>query len=205
MLTVLAEFRRAIANARALIGSAHTVDSSGTPLWSADARAVIVEAAFLKVFIAWETTLEAAFLSFLTGTPSASGTAVVRYASPSDRDHARSMLVGTQRFVDWSTPDTVRKLARVYFDSGHPFETVLSAIHADIIDLKTIRNAAAHLSSSTSTSLDALASRKLSTPVANTTPSALLLSVDPASSTGGTILDSYLELLDSAAERLVHA
>jgi hypothetical protein len=205
MIQLLLDYRSAVASANGLVAGAHEIDAAGAYLWSAEARAIIVEAAFLKVFISWESFLESTFLEFLVGNASAAGNTVVRYASPRDRDHAKKMLIGNQRFVDWANAGDVQKLGWIYLQDGYPFAGVLSSIHSDLMDLKTIRNAAAHNPSSTAAALDALASRKLSRTVSNITPSALLLAADPQSSGGETILGSYLALLDAAANQVVHA
>jgi hypothetical protein len=77
--------------------------------------------------------------------------------------HVNDMLMGSgqRAFVDWSTPETVRKIGRMCFANGDPYETVLSSIHTDLLDLKTVRNAASHVSSTTTAALDALATRRL--------------------------------------------
>jgi hypothetical protein len=89
--------------------------------------------------IAWETIQERAFVEYLMGVTSAAGNIMPRFVQPSDRAHASKMLIGQGRFVDWSTPDPIRKLANNFLGNGEPFETVLASIHADLIDLKTIR------------------------------------------------------------------
>jgi len=71
-------------------------------------------------------------------------------------------------------------------------------------DLKTIRNAAAHLSSTTSTQLDSLAGRLLGSPQTNITVSQLIFSIDPASITGDTIFTTYLTKLDIVAEGITN-
>jgi hypothetical protein len=165
----------------------------------------LVESAFLRLFIAWETFIEDTFIHYMVGTPSARGIVLNRYVAPLDMQHAQSIALGNTRFVDWATPDAVRRLAGLYFHLGDPFESVLSGIHADLLDLKTVRNAAAHLSSTTTAQLDALASRKLGTPVANIGVAAFVTSPDPASVPGESILQTYERSLDAAADLIANA
>jgi hypothetical protein len=66
------------------------------------------------------------------------------------------MLVGTQRFVDWSTPGTVIKLADLYFDGGEPFRTPIVSATAHLERMKRVRNATAHVSKTTQAALDAV-------------------------------------------------
>jgi hypothetical protein len=198
-------FRAGVAAADGLIVAAHQVDAAtAAPLWSLAHRQVITQAAFLSAYIAWESFLEGVFSDYMRGLPSAAGNSFVRYCSPRDDAHCSSMLIGSNKYVDYSNPDILRKLAKLYLQNGAPLEGVLAAIHGDLFDLKTVRNAAAHLSSTTSAPLDALASRKLGAPVANITVYDFILRPDP-NAPGATILQSYLAQLDNAANAVVHA
>jgi hypothetical protein len=205
MLPLLIEFRDAVTVSRRLIAAAHVKDATGAFAWVEADRSVVVEAAFLKVFIAWETVQERSFLEYLMGATSASGSVMPRFVQPKDRAHAAKLLIGAGRFVDWSTPDPVRRLANNFLDNGEPFESVLASIHGDLLDLKTIRNAAAHVSITTVQPLDALASRKLQKNIAGISAAALLLSTDPTSRSGATIFEAYTSVLDEAAQRIIHA
>lgn len=205
MLNRLTDFRNSVALAYRLIGAAHAKDGTGAFTWPQSDREFVVEAAFLKAFIAWETIQEEVFVDYLVGMPSASGNTMTRYGQPLDRAHANRLLIGIGRFADWSTPDTVRKLANNFLQNGEPFERILSSSHSDLIDLKTIRNAAAHVSSSTTQQLDGLASRRLGRNVSGITVADFLLAMDPASPASATIFDSCVLTLDSAAHGIVHA
>jgi hypothetical protein len=204
MLPILQSFRNSIATSQGLIATAYSQGQAGAYLLAPDIRSTIVEAAFLKIFIGWESLLETTFHEFLIGTPSAAGTAITRYGVPVDGAHAHRMTLGSMRYVDWSSPEVVRKLGRNFFLNGDPFETVLASLHSDLIDLKTIRNSAAHLSSTTSAQLDALAGRKLRRAITGMGASDLLLSIDPNSPTNETILQVYVSILDAAAYRITH-
>jgi hypothetical protein len=205
MLPLLTEFREAVTISNRLIAAAHVKDTTGAFAWNEADRFVVVEAAFLKVFIAWETIQEKSFLEFLMGAPSASGSVMPCFVQPKDRAHAVRLLIGMGRFVDWSTPDPVRRLANNFLANGEPFESVLASIYSDLIDLKTIRNAAAHVSTTTIQPLDALASRKLQRNISGISPAAFLLSPDPTSSLGSTIFEGYTSVLDAAAQRIIHS
>jgi hypothetical protein len=204
MLPLLIEFREAITVSRRLIAAAHQKDTTGSYTWAEADRSTVVGAAFLKVFIAWETIEEKSFIEYLVGSPSAAGNVIPCFVQPRDRAHAARLLIGVGRFVDWSTPDPVRKLARNFLANGEPFERVLASIQSDLIDLKTVRNAAAHLSTTTAPLLDALASRKLQRNVSGMSAAAFLLSNDPASTAGLTVFDGYASVLEAAAYNLTH-
>ena len=197
-------FRQSVSDSRGLIVAAHAADAAGVPLWAAKHRTTITQAAFLSIFIAWEHFLESCFADYMTGEPSASGNLVTRWASPPSADHAKAMLIGTQKYADYGNPDIARRMAKLVFLAGQPFETVIASLSASLFDIRTIRNSAAHLSSTTSTALDSLATRLLQKPTTNITVYDLLLSTDPKSPTKGTVLSGFILLLESAAYQIVH-
>ena len=204
LVQTLQDFRNSIASINGLIATAHATDTSGNNLWAIDETIFITESAFLKMFISWESFLEKSFALYLTGNPSIIGNTVIKYASPIDEEHANNLLIGVMKYVDWSTPDIVRKFAKLYFQSGEPYEGAISSVHSDLLDLKTIRNSVAHISSTTTRNLDGLATRKLSRPISGITVYDLILAIDP-NSTGNTILKSYQDNLDVAAEIIAKA
>jgi hypothetical protein len=205
MILILQSFRNTCADARRFVAAAHVQNPpGGAYLWPQADRFLAVEAAFLKTFIAWEHFQEEAFHHLLLGRPTGSGRVIARFALPLDAEHATRILVGTAKHVDWSVPDTVRKLAKLYLQGGDPFENVLPAVHSDLLDLKTIRNAAAHLSTTTTAPLEALASRLLGVQASKTNVAELLLSAVPGQ-LGLTIFGKYAQILDTAANQIVMA
>ncbi|MDQ5985900.1 MAG: hypothetical protein CSYNP_01617 [Syntrophus sp. SKADARSKE-3] len=199
LATSLDTYRIEVALYNGFISRAFTQDSSRNYILTEQERSFVVDSAFLRIFISWETFLESAFISYLIGESSTSGRVAIKYASPQDAQHACEMLIGTQKYVDWANPEIVRRLSRLYFDNGDPIYQVLSSIQSDLFDIRTIRNAAAHLSFTTGHQLDALASRKLRRPHTSITVGDLILSLDPNRTDGTTILANYLSLLDAAA------
>jgi len=107
--------------------------------------------------------------------------------------------------MDWSNPEAIRKISQIFFHQGYVFNTSLSAINNDLMDLKTIRNSAAHMSSTTASKLDGLSTRILSAPCANYTAYRTLFSTDPRSGAAAqTVIDRYLQILDVAAEQIAN-
>jgi len=196
----LIDFRQSVTECKSYIDFAHKVYANGNYKINADLRKFISQSAFLKIFIAWETFLEQSFLDYLMGEPSVLNNRPAKWATPRDKSHANQLLVGTQKYVDWANPDITKKLSDIYFHQGYVFNSQLSAIRTELLDLRTIRNSAAHLSSSTSSKLDGLSSRLLSRQCNNYTAYKLLFSVDPNTQNGNLILDNYLTLLDVSAE-----
>ena len=75
------------------------------------------------------------------------------------------MIIGNFKYFDYANILFVIKLASLYFQNGYPFEPYLSASQTDIGDMRTMRNASAHISSTTQRALEGLAQRILSIPV----------------------------------------
>ncbi len=188
------------AQCAALIATAHRLDQTGLPIFSVAEREMITTAAFLNFFKLWERFLEESIAKYLSGKRPIGGAYLKKRASPRDEDSARNMLIGVMKFFDYANHDNVRKIARIYFDGGGPFEPHLSAVFTDLGDLRIMRNAAAHISSTTQTSLEGLAQRLFVTPQPNITLYDMLLRADPRSATGETVFASYQAKLLATAE-----
>src|SRR5690606_2303094 len=70
----------------------------------------------------------------------------------------------------------------------------------DLADLRTMRNASAHLTSTTQAALESLAQRIFSTPRPGIDLYTMLTSVDPASASGNTVFAERKDLLLIAAK-----
>lgn len=204
LINSLTTFRDSVAEANSFIALAFQQDSNGNYVLSQNEREFITDSAYIKIFIAWETFLENGFIQYMLGEPSILGNAITRYVQPLNEKHANSLLIGTQRYVDWSNPDTVKKLSILHFASGNPFDTFISSMMSDLFDLKKIRNAAVHLSSTTRQQLDSIGTRKLRRPCNNLKVSDIIFAVDPDSAANETILTTYLKKLDVSAEGIAN-
>ena len=196
----LADFQASLAQCDSLIANAHRVDAVGADLFPLPDRQQITVAAFLNLFIAWEEFIEASITDFMMGDATMRGTNPVRHVTPPTREHSNRMVVHTQRYFDYANHDNVRKIAKLYFDAGYPFEMPLSSINAELADLKTIRNACAHLSSSTKTALEGLATRILGQPQPGISVYQLLTTIDPrVQGNATTVYAAYRDKLVAAA------
>ncbi len=203
LIDILNNYRSSIIECSTNLNIAFTTDGGGAYVYAQRQREFIVESAFLKIFISWETYLENAFVSYLLGEPTIAGRVVNKFATPVDFTHAQKLLIGTQRYVDWANSDIVIKLGGLYLEPNNPINVTISSIKSDMDDLKIIRNSAAHMSSTTNAALDALATRKLRTPCSNYSVPQLVLTFDPIAPVNNqTILNTYLLILDAAAESI---
>lgn len=200
--TVLADFQAKATQCNNLIANAHKTDVHGASVLPPVDQQQITVAAFLNLFIAWETFLEEAVAEFMTGSSTISGTAPVKYVAPVTLDDARKMVIGSQRFFDYANVDNVRKVVGLYFKNGYPFEPHLGAVYADIKDMRTMRNASAHLSSSTQTALESLALRIFGSPRIGISLYHLLTAAHPGGSTGQTVFSLYRDVLLAGANQI---
>lgn len=196
----VAAFTAKAAQCDSLIASAHRLDPAGAFIFPPAERELITVAGFLNLFVAWEEFLETTISQFMIGTPTLSGAAPVRYATPPSVVSAKRMLVGTNRFFDYASHEPVRKMVALYFQNGYPFEPHLSAIVTDLGDMKTMRNASAHFSSTTQVPLEALAQRIFGAPRPGITLYAMLTAVDPRSAAGATVFAEARDKLLTTAQ-----
>lgn len=196
----VATIKAKAAQCDSLIASAHRVDGAGVPIFSQGDRELITVAAFLSLFVAWEEFLEAAFSNFMVGNAGLSGVVPPSYVSPSDVEHAKQMLIGSNRYFDYANHEVVNKAARIYFVNGYPFTPTMNAMVTELADLRTMRNASAHLSSTTSKALESLAQRIFGTPQPGIALYQMLTTVDPRTTTGNTVFANARDNLLAAAQ-----
>lgn len=197
---VLADFKTDVAQCDRLISNAHGTDGAGTPILPALDQKQITVAAFLNLYVAWETFLETSLAELMVGSATISGTLPIRYVSPVNVEAARTLVIGVQRYFDYGNPDNVRKLVRMYFQDGYPYEPHLSGASSDLADLRTMRNASAHITSTTQTALESLALRMFAKPSTGIDLYSLLTKGDPRSATGDTVFASCKNKLVVIAE-----
>ena len=196
----LADFEASLHQCDALISNAHRIDAGGANLFPNRDREQITVAAFLNFFIAWEEFIEASIADFMMGAKTLRGLSPTRYVTPITREHSNGMVVHTLRYFDYANHHNVRKLAKLYFNAGYPFEVPLSSIDAELADLKTIRNACAHVSSTTNAALASLATRILGQPQSSISVYNLLTITDPrVEGSNTTVYAAYRDKLLAAA------
>lgn len=197
---ILDRFRVEVRQCDDLIVHAHAVDAAGNSVLPELDRKQVTAAAFLNMFIAWETFLESAFVDYMTGETTISGRSPVRYVMPQNPAAAKAMLIGiNRRYFDFGNHDFVRKMASIFFQNGDPFEPHLSSLVGDLADIRTMRNASAHITSTTQAALEAFALRLFGAPRPNIDLYGVLTSRDPAGAPGQTILALYRNKLLTGA------
>ncbi|WP_146214424.1 hypothetical protein [Rhizobium sp. 11515TR] len=195
----LQEFQADVAQCDSLIANAHRADAVGVLLFTQRDREQITEAAFLNLFIAWEGFVEAAFSDFMMGDATVSGAQPAKYVSPPTREHSSKMVIHTNKYFDFSNHEAVKRLAKLYFDNGYPIDGPVSSIIAELGELKSIRNACAHISTTTTAALEGLANRILGQPQPGISVYRLLTMVDPRLQNNLTVYAGYRDKLLAAA------
>ena len=203
LVNVLADFKTAVAQCESLIANAHKEDANGVAFFPEIDQRQITIAAFLNIFIAWETFIKSSLISLMIGEQTLSGVLPVKHVSPPNEDIARQIIIGSMRFFDYGDHMRVKAITNIYFDGGYPYEPHVTAILTDLSDIRTMRNSCAHITSTTQRSLEALAMRIFSHPMPNIDLYRMLTAIDPRSPNGDTVLVTYREKLVVAAELIV--
>lgn len=106
----------------------------------------LYELAFLRVFVAWESFLEQAFLRYLCGyTSVAAGSAVVTpgMSHSATLAQAEASMLGGRDYVLWHNPTRVVSRSQQFFQSS-PIETVINSSSARLESMAAIRHRIAH-------------------------------------------------------------
>ncbi len=201
---ILNDLKADVAQCDSLIANAHRSDANGKSLFPLLDRQQITVAAFLNMYLAWETFLEKSLTELMIGSATLSGSLPTRYVSPLNVEAARTLVIGIQRYFDYGNHDYVRRMVGIYFKDGYPYEPHLSSISTDLADLRTMRNASAHITSTTQRALESLALRVLFQPCPGINLYTLLTTIDPRSKTGDTIYVEYKNKLVVAADLITH-
>ena len=89
---------------------------------------LITGVALFKIHLAWEDFLENVFTRYMCGARTVSGYTPVLLKPPKTKVAvAFTELLGRSKQMNWTAYATVKR-SQVYFDSGEPFVTTLSAV-----------------------------------------------------------------------------
>lgn len=195
----LADFKASVAQCDSLITNAHKVDAAGIDFMPEIDRQQVTSAAFLNLFIAWESFLETTLAELLRGSPTMGGSLPVKYASPPSLAAAKVMVIGANRYFDYGNHHLLTKVASIYLQNGEPLQPHLNAIFSELEDLRVMRNSSAHITSTTQAALESLALRVLGQPAISITLYQLLTMGDPGAP-GQTVFETYKAKLVVTAE-----
>lgn len=105
----------------------------------------VYEAAYLRVFVAWEDFLESSFLRYLCGYAHAGGQVPTRppHTYSATLAAGRTALFGTRSFLLWHGVDKVVSRSQRFFTNG-PHELVLLSNKARLDWFSWVRHRVAH-------------------------------------------------------------
>jgi hypothetical protein len=203
---VLLDLRKGISSSTNLITK---VISFGIPQIQLE---MIVEMAYLRIFVSWESFLEESFIRYTTGAipPSGnatgaippSGNAPVTLIHPQNIGHALDLVVAGRDYISWNSASEVIQRSALYFQDGEPYRSALEPAIIDLDEMNIIRNRIAHKSAKSKSKFNSFIRRKFGHSVRGMTPGRLLLTQHP-STAPGTFLNYYIDLLTLTSETII--
>lgn len=206
---VLGEFRRTVKQCRRFADDAHDWSlpgsgPDGNPLISIARRDSIVELAFLRGFLAWESFLEESFLLHMLGKQPKRGRAPHRYVLPPSRKAALTMTAEGRDYAKWEVASEVATRATRFFRDGRPYTTPLRGAQSKLDNARMLRNAVAHRSEKAQTTFETLARTELGGALPpGLTVGGFLNMPRPATAPPESFLEHYLAVLQLVAEQIV--
>jgi hypothetical protein len=164
---------------------------------------MLLELAFLRVFLAWEAFLEESFILYLLGRAGPKHFLPNRLATPPTRKSAILLTTGGLRYVDWADADQVRKRAARFFKNGRPYEKAICIRIGILENMHVLRNALVHRSHHSQTSFQALVRDKLGSFPHGMTVGLFLECTVPSSNPPVSFFELYASHVSAAAQRIV--
>lgn len=107
-------------------------------------RNFIVERQFENLFMKFEELIETVFVSYSMGFQPVSGAHMTRSVILTSEQDVLDLYSGGKEYPDWTRWETLIKLSK-YFFTPSPFDNLVGYI-VQLNELKTVRNALAHIS-----------------------------------------------------------
>ena len=163
---------------------------------------IIVEMAFLRIFVAWESFLEESFIRYAVGAASPSGYVPNTLIHPRNIGHAQELVLDGRDYVPWNSASEVVRRSALYFQDGEPYRSALDTAAIELDEMNTIRNRITHKSINSKSKFNAFIRRKFGHGIRGMTPGRFLLTL-PSSSPPNTFLDYYIEVIKIASNMIV--
>ena len=193
---VVVELHRGINGSTNLIS---TIKSFGIPRIQLE---MIVEMAFLRIFVSWESFLEESFIRYATGAITPAGYGPERLINPQNLGHALDLIHSGRDYINWNSASEVIQRSALYFQDGEPYRSALEPAIIDLDEMNIIRNRIAHKSAKSKSKFNSFIRRKFGHSVRGMTPGRLLLTQHP-STAPGTFLNYYIDLLTLTSETII--
>lgn len=199
---IITTFNRELDRAEALVAAIQALRrpppvGPGHPGLPELQRNLVRELAFLRCVLAWEVLLEDSFIVYMTGGKGLSGKKAKSLVTAKTGPQARAILLGGRDYLSWSSTETVKGRARVWFSDGEPYITAFSTFSTNK-EIRVVRNRIAHNSGEAKEQFNTLREKKVTNAAERRGmgPGAFL-----ARTVGGhpTRFDAYLSDLRAAA------
>ncbi|WP_186113393.1 hypothetical protein [Burkholderia gladioli] len=106
---------------------------------------LLFESMFISAFRALENLLEDCFIYSMQGMADLSGVTVPRHANPTNRQHAREMLMGSQTVLDWTTSGAITRRFETFLqDKNVGLYVGVTSGSSTLSTAKDLRNHIAH-------------------------------------------------------------
>jgi len=204
LTNVLSDFRRTLRQCRRLATDAHLWSLPGSvPHISRVRRDSMIELAFLRMYLGWETFLEDSFVSYLVGAKPPRGRPPHRFTIPPTRRDAEEWVIPEDReYAKWDAPHVSSRALR-FFRRGHPFTNALRSNQNLLEETRKIRNAVAHESTNAYEKFETIVRTKLGLLPPHLTVGAFLIATVPASALPQSFLEFYFDRVESVAEQII--
>jgi hypothetical protein len=205
--TTLTAFIRTLNEGRRFAAEAYSWASrtpGHRPTISVRRRNSITEHAFLHSFLAWEAFLEESFVLYLSGQRPPRGRAPQRYSFPPNIQIAMDWVVPEGKdYAMWTIANHVANRAERFFRHGAPYASVLRGNQNTLDELRILRNAIAHSSTSVRRKFETLVRNRLGILPMNLTVGAFLWTSIPASHPPRAFIEDYLNRIEFIARQIV--
>ena len=197
LLNVLIELEKQIKSSKNLVTK---IKNLGLPRIQVE---IIVELAFLRAFMAWESFLEESFIRYLVGGKLYSGHSPRRFVNPPNLGRATKIILGEgKEYIGWNSASSVIARSEIYFEAGEPYKNALIGAVRDIDNMNTIRNRIAHKSTSSRSKFNDFIRREFGYGVSGMTPGRFLLR-NTISNPQINYFGYYLVIIDTAAREIL--
>lgn len=104
---------------------------------------IIIEIAFLRIYLAWEYFLQSIFIYCCT-KGAHKVRSYIKFPSEKEATDFLNQMEGSRGYTDWCTPDRIIDRANVCFAGGQPFNDVICCYKNQLQWMKKVRNKIAH-------------------------------------------------------------
>jgi hypothetical protein len=163
---------------------------------------IIVEMAFLRIFVAWESFLEESFIRYAVGAASPSGYTPNVLTRAQNIGHALELVSSGRDYGAWNSASEVTRRSALYFQDGEPYRSALEPASIELNEMNTIRNRITHKSMNSKSKFNAFVRRKFGHGVRGMTPGRFLMTSLP-NPPPDTFLDYYIEVIKIASSMIV--